>query len=56
MDYKILKANRNLVKGFLAQRIKAMQKQGIDKIKVIDYYKDLLDEMKNEKLFDEESL
>jgi len=53
MEYQILKANRLIVKGFLKQRIDNMIKQGIDKNKVIDYYRDLLQEMKNEKLFDE---
>lgn len=53
MDYQILKSNREIVKGFLKQRIDNMIKQGIPKEKVIDYYKDLLEEMKNEKLFDE---
>jgi len=50
VDYKALKANRLIVKGFLQQRIEAMQKEGLDRIKVIDYYKDLLEEMKQEKL------
>ena len=53
MDFMTLKANKNLVKGFLSQRIKAMQKEGISKDKVIDYYRDLLEEMRQEKLFDE---
>jgi len=51
MDYKVLKANRELVKGFLGQRIIAMQKEGFEKTKIIDYYIDLLKNMKNEELF-----
>ena len=52
MDYQILKANRLLFVGFATQRIEAMQKEGLDKIKIIEFYQDLLEEMKNEKLFD----
>lgn len=53
MDYLALKANREIVKGFLKQRIQAMQREGIGKLKCIEYYIDLLKEMRQEKLFDE---
>lgn len=52
-DYKILLANRELVRGFFTQRIRAMQKEGLDRDQVINYYKSILDDLKNEKLFDE---
>ncbi|HUX92471.1 MAG TPA: hypothetical protein VMV36_01600 [Ignavibacteriaceae bacterium] len=54
MDYKVLRANRELVRGFLSGRIKNAVKEGIRKEDVIEYYKSILDEMKNEKLFQEE--
>jgi DNA-binding transcriptional regulator YhcF (GntR family) len=53
MDYKTLRNNRAFVTGILTSAINQMIKQGIPKDKVIDYYKDILENMKNEKLFDE---
>jgi DNA-binding transcriptional regulator YhcF (GntR family) len=55
MDYKTLRNNRAFVTGILTSAINQMIKQGIPKDKVIDYYKDILENMKNEKLFEMEA-
>ena len=54
MDYMALRNNKNLVKGFLKGRIKAMEKQGLRREKIIEFYIDLLKEMKQEEIFNEE--
>ena len=54
MDYKVLRANRELVRGFLSGRIKNAVKEGVPKENVIEYYKSILDSLLDEKLFVEE--
>ena len=53
MNYLILKHNRAFVIGLLTSAINQIVKQGISREKVIDYYIDLLRNMKQEKLFEE---
>jgi hypothetical protein len=54
MDYLTLRNNKNLVKGFLKGRIKAMEKQGLKREKIIEFYIDLLNDMKQEEIFTED--
>ena len=54
MNYKVMRANRELFKGFVKQRVKNMIKLGLDKTQIISYYQDILEEMKNEELFKNE--
>jgi hypothetical protein len=51
--YKALKRNREILKGFISEFIKTPARYGITRIEAIDYYISLLQEMKQEKLFDE---
>jgi hypothetical protein len=51
--YKALKRNREILRGFIESFLKTPARYGITRIDTINYYISLLQEMKQEKLFDE---